>query len=158
RPRPACPVLLEIVMHRSVLVGLLTLLAGSNVAWAQREAAPRRMTAEGGIKELKSADPARRRQAAGALGALGPGGKAAIPSLAAALRDDDEGVCLAAALALGTMGSDARAAVPALAERVKDQKQTVRHAALVALSAIGPGAKAAVPAARDALQDKDERV
>ena len=140
-------------MHRTLLACLL-LSAGANPVWAQAgPAPPSRVTAEDGINGLKADDPAKRRKAAVALGALGPRAKAAVPALAAALKDTDVSVRGAAALALGTMGSEARAAVPALAEVLKDDKDGVRHAALVALSAVGPEAKGAVPAVAEALRD-----
>jgi HEAT repeat protein len=53
--------------------------------------------------ELQSRSGGVRRQAAGALGSIGPGARAAIPALKAALHDPEAGVREAAAAALAAV-------------------------------------------------------
>src|SRR5437667_10170142 len=93
--------------------------------------------------------------AARSLGIIGLEAKAAIPTLAQALRDKNRQVCWDAAAALGRMGKEA---VPALVEALGDKMVTVRHAAAYGLGQIGPAADAAIPALAQALKDQDEGV
>jgi HEAT repeat protein len=90
--------------------------------------------------------------AASALGKLGAKAKAAVPFLAAALKDDSGLVRIEAARALWKIDK-AKAAVPALAEALKARDATTRYYAAKALADVGAGAKAAVPALVKALKD-----
>ncbi len=80
-----------------------------------------------------------RLQAIRAIGVLGPetkgDGKAAVPILIEALKDED---CrAAAAMSLGGFGPDAAAAAPALAEALRADDGEARSAAAAALERIG---------------------
>ncbi len=103
------------------------------------------------IDQLKDGDPAKRQEAAAALGRMGPDGRNAVPALAVALKDDSELVRANAALALSKIGSESQAAVPALGEALKDAIPLIRLEAAMALHQIGPEAEVAVPALIQAL-------
>ena len=113
------------------------------------------------IHALHAKKAERRRDAALALGAMGPDAKDAVPALIDVLKtDSDHGVRLFAAASLGAIGPDARDSVPALIDALKaDSDIVVRRTAASALGAIGPDAKDAVPALLDVLKtDGDELV
>jgi hypothetical protein len=102
-------------------------------------------------------------QAAWLLGQIGPGAKAAVPELAAALRDRPGKDAEAAAAirggvlqGLAGIGPDSRAAVPELVAVLGDVRLEweARQWAAKALGAIGPAAKAAVPALEKASKDR----
>jgi PAS domain S-box-containing protein len=107
------------------------------------------------ISALCSKDSNVRRQAAEALGNIGPEAKAAVPALIESLKDGEEGVREAAAKSLGKIGPEAKAAVQALIEMLKDEDKYVLGAATEALGYIGIEAKAAVPTLIGALKDPD---
>src|ERR1043166_9930771 len=77
-----------------------------------------------------------RREAAEALGELGPDAKAAAPDLAAALKDKDDGVRIKAAAALWSIGSAGATAVPDLIAALQDKRAEVRLGAAGALGAM----------------------
>jgi HEAT repeat protein len=108
------------------------------------------------VARLNDSSIAVRRDAALALGRMGPKASAAVPLLIEALRDMDRDTHLAAASALGDIGPAASTAVPHLGRAVKDGDVAVRRTAAYALGRIGPAAKAAVPDLIEALKDKDE--
>ena len=110
------------------------------------------------IEALKDDDNEVRRNAASALGRIGPAAEAAVPALIEALKDDDNEVRRNAAFALGRIGPAAEAAVPALIEALKDEDSDVQRRAAFALGRIGPAAEAAVPALIEALKDEDSDV
>jgi HEAT repeat protein len=83
---------------------------------------------------------------------------AAVPALAAALKDGAAEVRAAAAAALGELGSSGGKAVPELTRALGDGDLTVRWAAADALGQIGPGAKAAVPALLEAFKSEHASV
>jgi HEAT repeat protein len=99
------------------------------------------------VRWLRSKSSDERLEAAQALGAFGPEGRAAVRPLCDALKDENGRVRQAAAEALGAMGPEARAAVgPLLAAMKADENEgPVRVACIVALGRIGD------PAARPAL-------
>jgi HEAT repeat protein len=103
-------------------------------------------------KHLKSSDVFERRFAMLSLVRIGP---AAVPGLAAALKDAPAEVRRWAASTLERMGP---AAVPALAAALKDDDIWVRRRAASALRAIGPRAEAAVSALAAALKGDDDAV
>jgi HEAT repeat protein len=94
---------------------------------------------------LRDADVLVRRQAAAALGRIGPRAEAAVPQLVAALRDEQDYIRRQAAFALGQIGPPARSAVAALATSLGDRDDGVRLEAIGSLALIGPDAKSAVP-------------
>ncbi len=121
------------------------------------------------IEDLKDEDEEVRRDAAAALGDIGPAAaknKDAVPALIVALKkDEDEEVRRNAATALGKIGPVAaknKDAVPALIIALKkDVDEEVRRNAAIALGKFGPAAaknKDAVPALTEALKDEDEDV
>jgi hypothetical protein len=87
------------------------------------------------------------RQAAEAMGKIGPDAKAAIPALIAALKDNDKEVRRAATYALSNIGPEAKAAVPALTKALKDKDGNVRVYAAKALEKIN------IPETRKALEE-----
>ena len=98
-----------------------------------------------------------RREAMTALGKIGSGAKAAVPTLTEALSDTDAGVRNEALVALAEIGPDAAPAVPKIVERLADSQINVRYSACFALGRIGPAAReAAVPALLKTLQDPDD--
>jgi HEAT repeat protein len=103
------------------------------------------------IVGFNSDDPTVRRVVAKFVGDIGPDAKAAVPALAAALKDEYRDVREAAAGSLVQMGPGA---VAALTEALKDDYWLVRRTAAEALGNIGPGAMAAVPALTEALKDE----
>ncbi|HZP83413.1 MAG TPA: HEAT repeat domain-containing protein [Chthonomonadaceae bacterium] len=104
------------------------------------------------LRLLNAGSVSERRQAANRLGLLGPMAEAAIPALAAALRDADEPLRLNAGYALGAIGA---AAIPALREEVRIGTEESRRHAACGLSLIG---KAAVPALLSLAEEEDWRV
>jgi len=95
-----------------------------------------------------------RSYAVGALKAISPDAKDAVPALVVALGSENWGLRRTAALALHDLGSEARGAVPALIAAMKDTKLDVRRAAIYALEGIGPDAKAAIQPLQELLADK----
>src|SRR4051812_26415721 len=77
-------------------------------------------------KDLRDADPGKRRAAAAALGEIGPKAKAAVPDLAAALKDADAQVRVSASQALWSLAGDARGATYDLIAALEDGNADVR--------------------------------
>jgi len=109
------------------------------------------------IQDLKEGDDASRAQAAEALGLLGPNGKAALPALLVALRDEYELVRQNALYSIIAIGPDATA-TEALTSSLKDSDNFVRALSANALGQLGALARQSVPALREALHDRDENV
>jgi HEAT repeat protein len=82
-----------------------------------------------------------RRDAADALGRLGPSAPEAVPLLASLLRDDDKWV-------LGAMGDSG---ISALCQGLRDREPSVRTVAAKMLGKMGPNARGAIPAMVAAL-------
>ncbi len=95
---------------------------------------PREQSVEEWAVQLSDAEPARRLEAAAALGRLRRRARSAVPQLAAALKDANVLVRKMAALALGDIG--AAAGVAALTEALNDGEESVRRRAAVALREI----------------------
>ena len=89
---------------------------------------------------------------------LGPAAKDAVPSLMAALEDDDLFVRLDAAAAFGHIGPEAALAIPALVQALTNQHRGVRFNSAYSLGLLGNLAKDAVPALKVALNDADPDV
>jgi HEAT repeat protein len=104
------------------------------------------------LTALGSGDTAARRRAANALGRMGPAAGAAIPALAAALRDADEPVRVNTSYALGHIGP---MAVPALISELRAGTEIGRRHAAIALGLLGPYA---APDLVAALDDSDWQV
>jgi len=107
------------------------------------------------IRSLQDPDDDVRKEAAFALGQIGPDCKEAIPALCTALKDDVPLVRINAALALFKIGPQDPAEIPALAEALEDSEPLVRLDAVMALSRFGPDAAPAVPALTAALGNKE---
>jgi HEAT repeat protein len=103
---------------------------------------------------LGDPEPLVRRDAATALGRLGPAADA-TPRLLAALGDPDQDVRAAAAGALGETRPDDPAALTALLKATGDSDTVVRVAAIMAVGRYGDRAHAAVPALIDVLRQGD---
>jgi HEAT repeat protein len=112
----------------------------------------------GSVVEIAAAlrDPKRRECAVRTLARMGKDAKAAVPQLAAALRDANPMFRREALFALAHMGSDAASAVPQIEAELADQTPEVRYAAIYALGKVGPAAKAAAADLRRNLNSEDE--
>lgn len=91
-----------------------------------------------------------------ALNALTSAGEAAVPTLTAAL--DDQETRYWATLALGELGSQAKPAVQGLIGALKDDRPEVRREVLMALGHIGPDASTAASAVAPYLASSDPAV
>jgi HEAT repeat protein len=100
-----------------------------------------------------SRDGAVRWGALGALEALGPAARGAVPALVACFEDPHREVRWRATLALGKVGA---AAVPALVAAMQDRR--LAPSACMALRHLGAGAAAAVPAVLELLRDEGSPV
>jgi HEAT repeat protein len=108
------------------------------------------------LADLRDLSPPIRRQAAEALGQLGPQAPAvAVDALGAMLADPDETVRHEAALALANVGTSA---VPALARAMRSDRNKAQVLAAVVLRFLGPQAKASVPDLAVALDSSDATV
>lgn len=105
---------------------------------------------------LSSENWADRKQAAEALGDIGPE-EGVVPALIKALGDEDSPVRKEAAWALAGIGPEAKEAVPALIKALGDEDPSVRMEAAWALALIGPE-EGVVLALIKALGDEDFRV
>jgi HEAT repeat protein len=105
----------------------------SNAVYLAFKGAPPEVVPELSVL-VASSDPVGARNAAFALGALGPRAAAAIPALIAALRHNAAAVRDAAVRALGEIGSRDDAVAAALRERLNDPEEQVRLAARTVLA------------------------
>jgi HEAT repeat protein len=113
------------------------------------------------LLDLTNTDWSMRRDAALALGAMGPAAGEAVSALTKRLEDEHADVRRAVARALRRIGSAAESAVPALVERLTDEYVGVRRSVVFALEEITrEGNKDAVVEAlmRVALEDKNAEV
>jgi lysophospholipase L1-like esterase len=97
------------------------------------------------IELLAAEDVRAAREAAWALGRLGPSAASAVPQLGAALGNAEAPLRRAAAQALGAIGAAARVTLPALFEALADERQAVRWSAAQAIWRIGPREPTIVP-------------
>jgi HEAT repeat protein len=135
-----------------LVVGFLV-NALSNDGQEARPVDTRNVDVQALVRKLEDKEPAKRREAADALGKLGARAKTAIPALMAALKD--EFVSSNAALALRGIGAPA---VPALVKGLKNANPMVRARSALGLAKMDGAAKSAVPALKKALKDHDARV
>lgn len=84
--------------------------------------------------------------------------RTALPSLIAALQDDNGSVRSWSAQAIGEIGSDAAPAVPALVALLARSDEGARNGACLGLRGIGPAASEALPALQKALTDPSKDV
>jgi len=96
-----------------------------------------------------------RRQAATALGEIGPAAEVAIPALVRRLQDDESTVRIEAARALGNIGRRPQTVVPALAALLDNENCSVRGIAAGALGEFGREARSVVPALFASLERTD---
>lgn len=96
-----------------------------------------------------------RREAARALGKIGPDAHVAVESLANVLRDPDLKTRSAAALALGLIGPSAHPAVPALIAALPERHKFCHRLVTWALAQMG---EAVLPAVQEALQATNDEV
>jgi HEAT repeat protein len=103
------------------------------------------------------------RQAAAALGMIGPAAESAVGSLSEALQSPSIEVRVFAVDALGRIGADASAAIPAIVAEMDLPPDHINYAPLAgfrrdaarSLGRMGPAAQAAVPALGRALKNED---
>lgn len=96
------------------------------------------MSVADAMQALKAEDPAKRADAAVALGAHGEKAAQAVTALIEALKDEDLEFRRLAAYALGEIGPKASAAVPALKELMKDADRNMYTTLVNALRNIDP--------------------
>jgi HEAT repeat protein len=135
-------------MLRRLLAGLLLLVVASGPS---AEPPRPKDTVAQLVPKLSDKEPFIHLAAARDLGDLGVAARAAIPALAAAMRDGSPNLRTAAGKALAQIGS---AAVPELSKTLQEPDARLRHTAARALSRIGPPARDAVPALTLALRDR----
>lgn len=100
-------------------------------------------------KQLDHQDSATRKEAAEAIGEIGPSALSALNDLVERLSDTDSEVRSTAARAVGRIGVKARHARPGLVKLLNDPRETVRFSAISGLVGLGP---AAIPELMEALQ------
>ncbi len=112
----------------------------------------------GNVAEIAAAlrDPKRRETAVRTIGRMGKAAKAAVPDLAAALKDEDPMFRREALFALARIGQDAASAVPQIEVELADKTPEDQYAAIYALGKIGPAAKGAAGDLRKNLNSEDE--
>jgi HEAT repeat protein len=101
------------------------------------------------------------REAAEALGRMGPGARDAIPALVQVARGGpykNGYIASNAARALGLIGDATGKVIPTLIEALGSKDSHLRFCAVEALGRLGPMAKAAVPQLIQAVKDKDTNV
>lgn len=103
-------------------------------------------------------EPDVRRDAAFALGKMGPAAKDAVLDMAKLLEDFHADVVVTATDALASMGPTASVAVPQIAKLLGDKLDNRRVIALVALEKLGEVAKHATPQIVTLLEDQDSGI
>lgn len=124
-----------------ILISAATALFGAK---AEAEDALVRLGAAAVPELLRALEGAQRKSLefaniAGILGRIGPDASAAVPTLLAALANENSIIRLNAVRALGGIGPGARAALEGLKARLEDPDSGVRAAAKEALSAVEAG-------------------
>jgi HEAT repeat protein len=137
----------------------------SNPEVFQSDSIPRRIAAAlaalgakppaGLVRELSSADSARRREAVGWLAEFGPEAKPEAALVEKLLSDADEDVRFEAAVTLSKIDPPGRAAVDRLVLMLTDGEATRRSEAATTLGEMGPAAREAIPSLTGLLRDED---
>lgn len=104
------------------------------------------------VDQLRSPDAGTRRQAARALGELGPAAVSAVDALESGVDDPDPGVRQAACRALGEIGEVSPSTTAALQEGLSDPQLSVRLASAFALLKLAPDDHAYVPVLTTAME------
>ncbi len=104
---------------------------------------------------LKQNSKVVREQAAMALATVGAKAAAAIPDLAAGLKDPDPAIRSAFLTTLAAIGPESAGALPAIAKALGDPVDSVRCSASHAVGMLGPTAKMTVPLLVQNLQRED---
>jgi HEAT repeat protein len=133
------------------LRSMIALLLVVQSAWAALAEDPPGLASL--LRDLRSTDAVKKRQAASAIGAQGPAARSAVPTLLSVLEKDRDALLRRnIAEALGNIGGDTRQIVPALSKSLRDGDPDVVAAAALALSKFG---KSSVPALKRALGETD---
>jgi len=135
------------------LAGIVLALSGGDAARAEPTFLDKPLSAW--IKDLAAPDAKQRRNAAFAIGKIGPDATPAVPRLARALADADPRVIDAAAFALGEIGPPAKDALPALVQLLEDKNADprARRSAAFAIGSLKPAHASAIAALAVALDD-----
>jgi HEAT repeat protein/S1-C subfamily serine protease len=111
------------------------------------------------LKAAKDTDAGVRQNALRALGKFGSENKeAVVPVLAAAIKDSNRDVRLAAGEAVASLGAFGTSDIPLLLDLLKHPDADVRASAARALGQIGRAAKTALPALLEAMKGGDKSV
>jgi len=112
----------------------------------------------GHVAEIAAAlhDPKRRECAVRTLGRMGKDAKAAVPELAAALKDSEPMFRREALFALARIGPQSAIILPQIEAELSDPTPEVEYAAIYALGKIGPASKIAAADLRKNLTSDDE--
>lgn len=110
------------------------------------------------IAAVNASDQPARLVALDSLGLMGPKAAAAVPTIAAALKDSSAAVRAHAAQALGAIGAAAKPAVPELAVLIADPDRVVRREAIEAIARIHPGPEVSAPLLAKVLEKADPQV
>lgn len=126
-------------------LGLAMVLAGLVLGWVgcgKKEGSAKgpaaSMSVADAVQALKAEDPAKRCDAAVALGAHGEKAAQAVPQLIEALKDEDLEFRRLAVYALGEIGSKASTAIPVMKELMKDADRNMYTTLVNALRNIDP--------------------
>jgi HEAT repeat protein/S1-C subfamily serine protease len=104
---------------------------------------------------LKDGDSVVRKNAASALGTIGPPARGVVGSVIALLKDTDLEVRRSAALAVDRIGVQGKESVPQMVEFLKDSSPDIRRLGATLLVKLGPEGKEAAPALAGVLKDPD---
>ncbi|MCX7805152.1 MAG: HEAT repeat domain-containing protein [Planctomycetota bacterium] len=126
-------------MGTALAIGLVAIALRPKIAPSPREKEMARLTAS-----LKDPDPRKRKDAARALGKMGPEAEKAIPDLRRALNDDPV-VAIWAHYALAEITETDEPSVSAIIAKLRDENDDVRGQAATALGEMGPKAEKALP-------------
>ena len=110
------------------------------------------------LPKLQDSDTQVRRDAASALGALGPSARPAVPALVTILNDPDLLVRDRATRALGSIGIPIDQVTQGLMRALRDQEWQVRHAAVMQFAFSGFSNREALLMLRELIEDANPSV